>query len=106
MLQAVREVLGTSDWAAAQRLLQHVRQAPKLAALRDVLCQCGIIASADEAEGGGGGAGAGASDDGGSSGGHRVLVFAQLKGTLDIVERDVMQRCASRTVTTVFSAVN
>lgn len=95
-LQAVQSVLRTSDWGAAQRQLTDVRHSPKLAALRDLLVQCGIITSSEgEAEAGPAAGEGGGLEAGGA--GHRMLVFAQLKGTLDLVERDVMKRYILRT---------
>lgn len=58
--------------------------APKLQALADILRQCGIgeDKEANDGESGEGEGGAGR---------HRVLVFAQLKATLDLVEKDLFQ---------------
>lgn len=98
LFQAAMEVLQVDTWPKAEAALRQISHAPKLAALRDLLNQCGIVSAG--ALGGSGddygdcdaeaGSGAGASGTGGS-GGHRMLVFAQLKGMLDLVERDVLQ---------------
>ncbi|GFR50409.1 hypothetical protein Agub_g12626, partial [Astrephomene gubernaculifera] len=98
---AAASVLHTSEAAAVESALRRLRHSPKLAALRDILTTCGVItaSTADSDEDGGGGAAAAASggDDsgaeeggGGGSSGHRLLVFAQHKALLDIVERDLL----------------
>ncbi|CAD7702492.1 unnamed protein product [Ostreobium quekettii] len=90
---AVRDVLDAdlADWQAAEERLHAVAEAPKLAALRELLAQCGIQGSP------------GAQDRGPTNGSldvdcvddatpiHRMLVFAQLIQMLDVVERDVLQ---------------
>ncbi|CAI5942167.1 unnamed protein product [Closterium sp. NIES-64] len=65
--------------------VHDIVHAPKLVALRDILLECGI---------GGGGEGKSGGDVGGeaSEGNHRVLVFAQLKSFLDIVEEDLFKK--------------
>jgi len=64
--------------------LRRAEHAPKLAALTQILRDCGIgTDAATAADENGGGSTAAESN-------HRVLVFAQLKGLLDIVERDVL----------------
>ena len=71
--------------------LRRTEHAPKLAALIQILHDCGI-GTDDEPDGGAAAASAATTAVGGGGGGvstHRVLVFAQLKGLLDIVERDV-----------------
>ncbi|GIL82700.1 hypothetical protein Vretifemale_11550 [Volvox reticuliferus] len=106
---AAAAVLRTTDPAGVEAALRRLKHAPKLAALRDLLATCAIIAPSAEGEeeaavGAGSGAGAGSSacsdeaadssggDSGAGSGGsgHRMLVFAQHKALLDIVERDLM----------------
>jgi TATA-binding protein-associated factor len=92
---ALRRVLGPAlaeDWPAAQvHLAAHLEHAPKLAALREILVESGIIA-----EGTGGGGGGGGGDDDGAlgggedAGGHRALVFAQSRALLDLAERCVL----------------
>ena len=81
---------------------QHAEHAPKLAALREILEQCNIIRGA-EADGP-------AADPGGDAGdrleaeeaaaavggGHRVLVFAQMRDVLDMVARDVLEPAGVR----------
>ncbi|KAG1666532.1 hypothetical protein FOA52_014429 [Chlamydomonas sp. UWO 241] len=82
---AVAKVVGSDDRAAVDAALADVEVAPKLAALRDLLAQCGIgsdVKSEPKSEDDGSGGGLGA--------GHRVLVFAQLKGMLDLAERHVL----------------
>ena len=66
--------------------LSRTEHAPKLAALIQILHDCGI--GSDDVPDGGSAAGT-AAGGGGAESTHRVLVFAQLKGLLDIVERDV-----------------
>ena len=70
-----------------------LRHAPKLLALADLLRQCGI--GSLPTDGGAGESGSADSTDGAESaaGGarHRVLVFAQLKATLELVEKDLFQ---------------
>ncbi|KAJ9524538.1 hypothetical protein QJQ45_024108, partial [Haematococcus lacustris] len=101
---AVARVLGTSAAESSKALtsaLRDVAHAPKLLALKELLAQCGIISDTAGSGGGGGGAakGGGAAADEGveadaaGGSGHRLLVFAQLKGMLDLVERDVLQPC-------------
>ena len=109
---AANAVLRTTEPTAVEAALRRggLRHAPKLAALRDILATCGVISPAADDAGGGeaaaggaaeGGAGAGgaagADDDagggggsGGGSSGHRLLVFAQHKALLDLVERDLL----------------
>jgi TATA-binding protein-associated factor len=106
-VDAVKRVLKVDNAATAEPLLQQLEQGPKLLALRDIFVQCGLLG--DPAGNGGsssvcGGAlpprtgsvvkqegGEVLSDGGDSSGGHRLLVFAQLKGTLDLVESQLLQ---------------
>jgi hypothetical protein len=97
--EACQLVLGSAaaaSQAAAESALRAIEHAPKLLALQDILVQCGLV-SADAAlgssnAGGRGGAAAAAAQDvdeltdGSSDSGHRLLVFAQLKGMLDLVE--------------------
>lgn len=75
----------TDTWAKAQAQLHALQHAPKLAALRDLLHQCGIGRAAEE--------GIKQEPDLGAGEGelaHRVLVFAQLRAVLDLVEQDVL----------------
>eukprot|EP00192_Tetraselmis_astigmatica_P001352 CAMPEP_0117692082 /NCGR_PEP_ID=MMETSP0804-20121206/26113_1 /TAXON_ID=1074897 /ORGANISM="Tetraselmis astigmatica, Strain CCMP880" /LENGTH=1797 /DNA_ID=CAMNT_0005505457 /DNA_START=126 /DNA_END=5519 /DNA_ORIENTATION=+ len=76
-------VQGGSGWQEALRR-DSLLHAPKLAALRDILCQC-EIGKWDAASDGGMAGG------NNNSSGHRVLVFAQLRSLLDLVERDLLQ---------------
>jgi len=69
---------GAADPAAWLRRAEH---APKLGALTQILRDCGIGGDAEDEPGG---AAAAPCEPA-----HRVLVFAQLKGLLDLVERDV-----------------
>lgn len=91
-----QHVLGVSTQAAAEQALRALEHAPKLLALQDILVQCGIVNSGLAGSGFSTGAaapGAGESDlsDGSSDSGHRLLVFAQLKGMLDLVESLLLQ---------------
>lgn len=73
-----------SDATAVNRELMHIDQAPKLLALRQVLADSGIGRS--------GAAGAGGSLEGDTEmSQHRVLCFAQLRSTLDLVETLVLE---------------
>jgi TATA-binding protein-associated factor len=97
--EACQQVLGSAaaaSQAAAETALRAIEHAPKLLALQDILVQCGLV-SADAALGGSGNAGRGNASaaaareadelaEGSSDSGHRLLVFAQLKGMLDLVE--------------------
>ncbi|PIK38155.1 hypothetical protein BSL78_25007 [Apostichopus japonicus] len=55
--------------------LRDIQHAPKLAALRQLLQDCGVGAESQESV----------------VGQHRVLLFCQLKGMLDIVEKDLLK---------------
>lgn len=87
--EACESVLGVSTQQAAEQALRALEHAPKLLALQDILVQCGIVSSAS----GTGGAAAGEAElsEGSTDSGHRLLVFAQLKGMLDLVESLVLQ---------------
>lgn len=82
-VQAAMDATGADNWEAAHQRLHDLQHAPKLVALQDLLQQCGIVGV--KAEG----------DDKAepveSSGSHRVLVFAQFKSLLDLIERDVIE---------------
>jgi TATA-binding protein-associated factor len=88
--EACRQVLGVSTQAAAEQVLRGLEHAPKLLALQDILVQCGLVNGLGSS---GTAAAAGESDvsEGSSDSGHRLLVFAQLKGMLDLVESLVLQ---------------
>jgi TATA-binding protein-associated factor len=75
---------GASASADPAAWLRRAEHAPKLAALTQILRDAGIGGAAGEDEEP---TAAAAPAEGGAA--HRVLVFAQLKGLLDIVERDV-----------------
>ena len=88
--------------AAQQRELDDVRNSAKLVALRDLLLQCGIGTDDDAAAISSSSSSSSSSlslsasgdlVDAGTATQHRVLVFAQYKAFLDIVERDLFQRC-------------
>ena len=91
---ACQSVLGVSTQAAAEQELRALEHAPKLLALKDILVQCGIVSGL-----GGNGSGAAAAaageagelSEGSTDSGHRLLVFAQLKGMLDLVENLLLQ---------------
>ncbi|CAK9182005.1 unnamed protein product [Ilex paraguariensis] len=59
--------------------LHKLHHSPKLVALQEILEECGIGAEASSSEGSL------------STGQHRVLIFAQHKAFLDIIERDLFQ---------------
>ena len=48
---AMRETLGCEDLRSAETAMRDVAVAPKLAALRDLLAQCGIIGGDEEGAG-------------------------------------------------------
>lgn len=87
--KALINVLGPkigSDWPAAQEHLRaHLEHSPKLAALRELLIDCGIgtDASGDKS----------IKDEAlaASDAGHRALVFAQTRALLDLAETSVLQ---------------
>ena len=83
--QAVLECLGVEDVRLMESALRDVAVAPKLEALRELLVNCGLATVAGEAGEGG------AEEEETGAPGHRVLIFAQLKAMLDLVERDVLQ---------------
>jgi TATA-binding protein-associated factor len=90
--EACGKWLGVNALPAAELALkQQLEHAPKLLALQDILVQCGIVAA--EAAAGGRKAPAVADDldEGCSDSGHRLLVFAQLKGMLDLVESQLLK---------------
>lgn len=61
--------------------LRELAQAPKLQALRQLLASCGVVFSD---------AGCGTASTSRETATHRLLVFAQLKGTLDMVEETIL----------------
>jgi TATA-binding protein-associated factor len=68
--------------------LDDISLAPKLLALRQILWDCGIgneVVKKEEAE-------EEAEEVGDSAGRHRVLVFAQMKSMLDIIEHDLFKK--------------
>lgn len=93
--EACASVLGVSTQAAAQQALTALEHAPKLLALQDILVQCGIVSGLGGGNGGAAAsaAAAGESDlsEGSTDSGHRLLVFAQLKGMLDLVDSLLLQ---------------
>eukprot|EP00878_Enallax_costatus_P008728 GHUV01009122.1.p2 GENE.GHUV01009122.1~~GHUV01009122.1.p2 ORF type:complete len:414 (+),score=157.85 GHUV01009122.1:1302-2543(+) len=88
---ACQEVLGASTQPAAEAALRAIEYAPKLLALQDILVQCGLVSS-DQILGTSGHKSSAAAaaelelSEGSSDSGHRLLVFAQLKGMLDLAE--------------------
>eukprot|EP00798_Chlamydomonas_sp_ICE-L_P022197 gene22197-29257_t len=80
--QAMSEVCGTSDVRACEAALHQVAVAPKLVALRDILSQSGVISGVTGEEGD--------CPEEGCGSGHRLLVFAQMKAMLDLVEKDLL----------------
>lgn len=81
---AALNATGAGSWEQAEVSLHDTAHAPKLAALIQLLQQCSIIDKEAESEPSGMGM-----DEGEPA--HRVLVFAQFKLMLDLVERDVLQ---------------
>lgn len=75
---------GTSSWEQAEMRLHDISHAPKLGALLQLLQQCSITDASSPAEAPAKG------DLDGREYAHRVLVFAQFKLMLDLVERDVL----------------
>nr|KAG5710390.1 hypothetical protein BaRGS_022208 [Batillaria attramentaria] len=72
--------------------LRDLQHAPKLTALRQLLLDCGIGVSAAGGNGGSSSGGETVLDaDVPVVGQHRVLLFCQLKGMLDIVEKDLLK---------------
>jgi len=65
--------------------LDDISLAPKLLALRQILWDCGIGTEEVKKEGGNELGDAGADR-------HRVLIFAQMKGMLDIIEKDLFKK--------------
>jgi TATA-binding protein-associated factor len=74
-----------SSTIALQEALPCLAQSPKLQALQQLLTDCGII-KAEPGDGDAALASAAAEADSG----HRVLIFAQLRATLDLVESTVL----------------
>lgn len=82
-----------------QRIKQDVSHAPKLMALKELLIDCGVANFTGDDDLGSGGSGRHAQKEeeediqGGiqEDAGHRVLVFAQLRSLLDIVEDAVLK---------------
>lgn len=91
---ACQEVLGADTQPAAEAALRAVEHAPKLLALQDILMQCGLVSSdqismiSGSSKGCSNAAAAAELElsEGSSDSGHRLLVFAQLKGMLDLAE--------------------
>lgn len=83
---AVQSCLGSHilTWAAAAGALQDITHAPKLQALKELLEQCGICGTHTA------GSGIGSEADDGCTPFHRILVFAQLKKLLDVVEASIL----------------
>ena len=79
--QAVLQHTEAKSWDSALQQLHSIEHAPKLLALQQLLFQCGIGEPAEDGL-------PGPEDD---KPGHRVLVFAQYRALLDIVEADVMR---------------
>ncbi|CAK0788009.1 hypothetical protein CVIRNUC_011231 [Coccomyxa viridis] len=75
---------GAPNWACKGSPLRALQHAPKLQALAQLLQECGIMPDASTPE-----VKAEEADAPGDYG-HRVLIFAQLKSYLDIVESDVL----------------
>ena len=83
------------EYGGSREAVNDYTNSAKLVALRDLLVQCGI-------EGGGqqqqqqqqqqGGSDGDTEEQCGSRGSHRVLVFAQLKGFLDIIEEELFRK--------------
>lgn len=82
-LEAVQVATGAQDPASALSLCRAIDASPKMVALKDILLQCGIGMDDGDADGVEGGGRAGDT-------GHRVLVFAQARASLDLVETLVL----------------
>lgn len=81
---ALLEHTQAKDWNKAQNSVHDLHHAPKLQALQQLLEQCGICSAPEN--------GIKEEDEGEREQIlHRVLVFAQYKALLDIVETDVMR---------------
>lgn len=83
---AAQEVLGSevSTLEEARSRLQDTSQSPKLQALKELLEQCGITGSPSA------GSALGHEEEDGCTPLHRILVFAQLKQLLDVVESSIL----------------
>ena len=82
---------GAAAAAQPDAWLRGAQHAPKLAALAQILRDCGIGGSADDDEPASATAAPSATSARGPAA-HRVLVFAQLKGLLDLVETELFAR--------------
>ena len=72
--RALQECIGDSDWnEAIKKVANNLEHSPKLAALKELLLDCGIGQEEEEIDAG-----------------HRVLVFAQTKAMLNLVESSVL----------------
>jgi TATA-binding protein-associated factor len=88
-----RSLGGAAGAADPDSWLRRTEHAPKLAALAQILRDCGIGAdAADDADAAASVADAVPGSSGGAPAAHRVLVFAQLKGLLDLVETELFAR--------------
>lgn len=87
-VRAVEKVLGpklAADWPAALKAIgSNLTHSPKLAALRELLIDCGIGTDAE------GSAGVKEEALAASDAGHRALIFAQTRALLDLVESQVL----------------
>ncbi len=72
--EALQECVGETDWdTAIKKVRDNVEYSPKLAALKELLSDCGIGQDEEDIDAG-----------------HRVLVFAQTKAMLNLVETSVL----------------
>lgn len=88
-----KELLGAGNVTAAA----SVEMSTKMAALKDLLQQCGIGSDADADHHGSSSSSSHmtAADIQGVVGRHRALIFCQFKGMIDIIERDLLKPMGS-----------
>ena len=82
--------LDVNSRTAVDAELANIEQAPKLLALRQLLSNAGIIMGGGNSSAGSGDGESDAAEIAADTGQHRVLCFAQMKGTLDLVESVVL----------------
>ena len=87
-IRAAQSALGVKTAVQIEGALQHVEQSPKLVGLRQLLLDCGI-GETDDADADVQDTNREESKLASASGGHRVLVFAQMARVLDLIEKDL-----------------